>query len=62
MKKYRIVQVTTFYSKEYYVQKRFLGFLWWYNIEDLYFRTLEEAREALQALLYKTKKTVIDEI
>lgn len=65
MKKYRIVKETTFSGERYYVQKRFLGFLWWHNVvdyDDLGFRTLEGARISLQMLLYKTKKTVIDEV
>lgn len=66
MKKYRIIKETTYSDERYYVQKRFLGFLWWYNVvvdyDDLGFSTLERAREVLQMLLYKTKKTVIDEV
>lgn len=35
MKKYRIVKHTHFNHERYEVQKRFLGFLWWYNFEFL---------------------------
>lgn len=62
MKKYRIVKVTTFNWERYYIQKRKLGFLWWCYVEDLEFNNLEAARKAIQMLLYKTKKAVIDEV
>lgn len=62
MKKFRIVKETTYNDEKYYVQKRFLGFLWWYDIANHNFCTLGGAREALQMLLYKPKRTVIDEV
>lgn len=31
MKKWRIVETERYASTTYIIQKRFLGFLWWYN-------------------------------
>ena len=33
MKKFRIKKVTTAYSTMYTVERRFLGVLWWHNID-----------------------------
>ena len=64
--RYRILQIETFdRTKLYKVQKRFLGFLWWYNFanDDLYetgiYDTLEQADEKIQRDMYKNKITIV---
>ena len=68
MAKYRISEVT--YQpegyKRYLVQKRFLGFLWWYDpyddglYSDGYFKTYEEALKTItHHIAYKEEKKVV---
>ena len=68
MSKYRIVKVTRhpywLNSEEYMVQKRFLGFLWWYNFDiDSYlggvFDTYEKAEQRILAEMTKDKYEVV---
>ena len=80
MKKYRIVKYTqervritkdgkpkTIIENCYEVQKRFLGFLWWYNFENIdacttgIYSTFEEAQAAIQNEISKPFKTVVQE-
>lgn len=80
MKRYRIVKHTTEWdepgeygttihhrSTGYEVQKRFLGFLWWYNFLNIdgyttgYFDTLHEAQAAINQAMSKTHKTIAEE-
>lgn len=54
MKKYRIIQHNCYSGKCFEVQKRFLGFLWWYNFNNIdgmttgIYDTFEEAEEAIR--------------
>lgn len=69
MAKYRILEVTThpYFKHNHYfqVEKRFLGFLWWYDFledgmySDGQFDTLEEAVECITAYMSKTKVEVV---
>lgn len=59
MKTYRIVKEDILDGK-FTVQKRWLGFLWWYDIADFY--TLEGARECLRIVYNKTKRIIIEEL
>ncbi len=80
MKKYRIVKHTTewiepaqygagirYNRTSYEVQKRFLGFLWWYNPFDIdgmatgQYDTLLEAQAVVNRINAKTKDGVIGE-
>lgn len=68
MKKYRIIEIE--YSNGslgYKVEKRFLGFLFWYNFLNIYnlygetagyFKTYQEAENALRQNRSKPKQTV----
>lgn len=69
MAKWRILEITKhpYFSNNHYflVQKRFLGFLWWYDpFEDgLYsdgeFKTLEEAVDCVTANMTKDKVEIV---
>lgn len=54
MEKYRIIEHTCYNGKCFEVQKRFLGFLWWHNFNNIdgittgIYDTLEEAEEAIK--------------
>ena len=79
MKRYRIVEHTTEWTKptpygedkcvntSYEVQKRFLGFLWWYNplnidgMTDGHFDTMHDAQVAINQDMAKTQKTIVAE-
>jgi len=80
MKKYRIVKHTTEWTESgqfgvtikhnptvYEVQKRFLGFLWWYNFLNIDgtttgdFDTLRDAQNAINQAMSKTYKTIVEE-
>ena len=80
MKRYRIVKhtaewkepseygVTIRHKPTYYeVQKRFLGFLWWYNFLNIdgittgCFDTLHEAQAAINEYRMKKSKLVVEE-
>ena len=68
---YRIVEVkrNKWYRNdhEFQIQKRFLGFLWWYDplddgmYSDGVFKTYEEAYAALQALMSNDEVSVVFE-
>lgn len=71
MKKWRITEITHYQgtekeSKEYLVEKRFLGFLWWYDpfedgmYSDGYFASFDEALETVTDLIryHKTKEII----
>ena len=62
MTKWRITEITHYpgtkkESKEYLVEKRFLGFLWWYDsfddgmYNDGYFESFDEALEAINDVI-----------
>lgn len=68
MAKYRITEVTFQPEgyKKYLVQKRFLGFLWWYDpyddglYSDGYFDTYDKALETVtHHIAYKEEKKVV---
>ena len=66
MKKYRIVKWEYFNSRvEYEVQKRFLGFLWWWNwLDDGFwtdgcFKNIEDAKKAIEQRKFKHKKSIV---
>ena len=68
MAKYRIIKRTNPYQGYtflYLVQKRFLGFLWWYDpfddgmYENGHFKTLGEAKQAIAELQQKERHIVI---
>lgn len=68
MAKYRIIKRTNpyqGYTFPYLVQKRFLGFLWWYDpiddgmYSDGQFKTLGEAQQAIAELQQKERRIVI---
>lgn len=80
MKRYRIVKHTAEWSEPgeygvtiqhrptyYEVQKRFLGFLWWYNFLNIdgmtggCFDTLREAQAAINQATAKTHKNIVKE-
>ena len=79
MKRYRIVKHTTEWTEptpygenrcthtSYEVQKRFLGFLWWYNFLNIdgmttgHFDILDEAITAINRYNAKTKNEVVEE-
>ena len=71
MKKWRITEITHYRGteierKEYLVEKRFLGFLWWYDpfedgmYSDGYFSSFDEALETVTDLIryHKTKEII----
>lgn len=58
MKSFRIVKEEAS-SQSFIVQKRMLGFLWWYDIARFY--TLDGARELLRVVYNKTKRIIIEE-
>ena len=64
MDKYRIVRVDYHNETRYEAQKRFLGFLWWYNFNDetssWNFKTIEEAKKSIDIDRYKTKRSVVE--
>lgn len=61
MTKWRITEITHYpgtkkESKEYLVEKRFLGFLWWYDpfydmYDDGYFGSFDKALEAINDVI-----------
>ena len=62
MTKWRITEITHYpgtkkESKEYLVEKRFLGFLWWHDpfddgmYNDGYFESFDEALEAINDVI-----------
>ena len=62
MTKWRITEITHYpgtkkESKEYLVEKRFLGFLWWYDpfddgmYNDGYFESFDEVLEAINDVI-----------
>ena len=67
--KFRIVETHYHYRGEelvdYEVQKRFLGFLWWYNFQNIddettgIYDTLEEAKQAIDDYRQIPHKTII---
>ena len=70
MAKYRIIErkhPSQGYTRPYCAQKRFLGFLWWYNpwwyepLDDgmWKFKTLGEAKQAIAELQQEEKRIVI---
>ena len=71
MTKWRITEITHYpgtkkESKNYLVEKRFLGFLWWYDpfddgmYTDGYFDTLAEAIERVIDILgYKETREIV---
>ena len=68
MAKYRIIERShpfQRYNWPYIVQKRFLGFLWWYDpfddgvFEKGHFKTLGEAQQAIAELQQKERRIVI---
>ena len=68
MAKYRIIKRThpfQSYTRPFCIQKRFLGFLWWYDplddgvYENGQFKTLGEAQQAIAKLRQKEKRMVI---
>lgn len=68
MAKYRIIERThpsQGYTRPFCVQKRFLGFLWWYDplddgmYSDGEFKTLGEAKQAIAELQQKERRIVI---
>lgn len=68
MGKYRILEVTHHPSnkKEYYVQKRFLGFLWWFDpfddgmYSDGHCNTYDEALNLINnTVRYRREKKVV---
>lgn len=71
MKKWRITEITNYIGtkkeiKTYLVEKRFLGFLWWYDpfddgmYSDGYYGSFEKALEAINNVIQYpgTKKVV----
>ena len=71
MKKWRITEITNYIgtkkeTKTYLVEKRFLGFLWWYDpfddgmYSDGYYESFEKALEAINNVIQYpgTKKVV----
>lgn len=68
MKKYRIIKVTRnkyfFNNEEYVVQKRFLGFLWWWNFLNIdagctgEFETFEKAEACIKAYAQRPRKKI----
>ncbi len=68
MAKYRIIKRThpfKDYTRPFCIQKRFLGFLWWYDplddgvYSDGRFKTLGEAKQAIAELQQKERRIVI---
>lgn len=66
MNRYRIKEIKCFSGRKVYeVQKRLLGFLWWYNfIDDAcwetgIFDTLEEAENAIERNMYIDKVRIV---
>ena len=62
MTKWRITEITHYpgtkkESKEYLVEKRFLGFLWWYDLfddgmyDDGYFESFDKALETINDVI-----------
>ena len=64
MKNYRIVREETIDGGgKFIIQKRWLGFLWWYDIAyGIRFDTLEGARECLRVVYNKTKRIIVEEL
>ncbi len=58
---YRIKEVTHYHGKYYVLERRFLGFLWWYNPDNFngiitgIYDTRLEAEEAYKRKMYKRK-------
>lgn len=59
MKRFRIVKEEVS-GQSFIVQKRMLGFLWWYDIARFY--TLDGARELLRVVYKRTKRKIIEEL
>lgn len=66
MKKYRILKHECFGGRKVYeAQKRFLGFLWWCNFNNIdawetgIYNTLDEAERAIEQDMYVRKTTVV---
>lgn len=66
MTKYRIKEVECFGGRKVYeVQKRLLGYLWWYNFrsDDFWstgiFDTQKEAEEAIECDMWKNKIRIV---
>lgn len=66
MTKYRILEHECFGGRKVYeVQKRFLGFLWWFNFNNIdawetgVYDTLEEAETEIARNMYVRKTTVV---
>lgn len=70
MSRYRILKVSRHpywaNNVEYVVQKRVLGFLWWWAVDSDYpygyYDTLKEAEERLEAERQKDTITIVKEI
>ena len=66
MKKYRIIKHIHRFYTEYEVQKRFLGFLWWYNFENIdgwstgYYFDLNDAKAAIERDQFESTKEIIE--
>jgi hypothetical protein len=64
MKKYRIIEHKGWNSTTYEVQKRFLGFLWWYNFNNIdglttgIYDKLSDAEEVIEKERCVTKNRV----
>ena len=67
MKKYRIVEHTYYDNKEYEVQKRFLGFLWWYNFQNIdgstagFYDNAFDAQQSIMRHKFKIHKEIVKE-
>ena len=65
MKRYRIVKHILFGKEEYEVQKRFLGFLWWYNFNNIdgnttgIYDSFKEAELAIRRKRFKSYKETV---
>lgn len=67
MAKYRIVKHICYGGNtRYEVQKRFLGFLWWYNFENIdgaitgIYSDIQEAVEAIYRDQFKCEREIIE--
>lgn len=61
MKKYRIVKHTHFNHERYEVQKRFLGFLWWYNFSYCDYESIIGAENVIKAYREPYYKEIVKE-
>lgn len=68
MKKYRIIEHVGYGGKKSYeVQKRFLGFLWWYNFNNIdayidgIYDTKEEAEKAIEHERFECSSRICEE-